>query len=162
MLYTGLCHKATKIKQGEGGDSPHLLCPNGARSGVLCPVLGSQVQKDRELLERVQWWATDMNRAWSIALLRKGWDRGLFSLEEREGILSVLINVLSVGSQMAPFGGAQWRNKGQWAQTGTQEVLYEHEFIWTENWNRLWTDVVESPALEIFKAHLGTFLCNLL
>ena len=31
----------------------------------------------------------------------------------------------------------------------------------TEQWSRLPRDVGESP-LEIFKTHLGTFLCNLL
>lgn len=40
------------------------------KSGAPCPVLGSQVQKDRELLERMM--AIKMDRAWSISLLGKG------------------------------------------------------------------------------------------
>ena len=32
----------------------------------------------------------------------------------------------------------------------------------TGHWNRLHTDVLEAPSLEIFKTHLGAFLCNLL
>ncbi|KFQ10510.1 hypothetical protein N330_13582, partial [Leptosomus discolor] len=31
-----------------------------------------------------------------------------------------------------------------------------------EHWNRLPREVVASPPLEIFKAHLDTFLCDLL
>ena len=31
----------------------------------------------------------------------------------------------------------------------------------TEHWNRLPGEVVESPPMEIFKTHLGTYLCNL-
>ena len=35
--------------------------------------------------------------------------------------------------------------------------------VWvTEPWNRLPSEVVESPSPEIFKTHLDTFLLNLL
>ena len=32
----------------------------------------------------------------------------------------------------------------------------------TEHWNRLPREVVDSPSLELFRAHLNTFQCNLL
>ena len=32
----------------------------------------------------------------------------------------------------------------------------------TEHWNRLPRGVVDSPSLEIFKAHQDTYLCSLL
>ena len=34
---------------------------------------------------------------------------------------------MSRGWGQAVFSGAQQQDKGQWAQTGTQEVSYEHE-----------------------------------
>jgi len=51
------------------------------------------------------------------------------------------------------------------ARTGTQEVPYEHEekllaLRVTEHCNKLPKEVMESPSLKIFKAHLDTFLCN--
>jgi len=39
---------------GRGRRSPPLFCPAEATSGLLCSALGSSVQKNRELLERVQ------------------------------------------------------------------------------------------------------------
>ena len=47
--------------EGQQGDSPSLLCPGKALSGVLCAVLGSSVQ-DREFLKRVQQRVTKMVR----------------------------------------------------------------------------------------------------
>ena len=32
----------------------------------------------------------------------------------------------------------------------------------TEHWNRLPREVVESPSMEILKAHLDTYMCDLL
>lgn len=40
--------------QAKGSDPAPLLSPGIATSEVLCPVLGSQCKKDKELQERVQ------------------------------------------------------------------------------------------------------------
>ena len=41
-------------QQAQGVDCLSLLCPHEAPSAVVCPGLGPQYMKDRELLERVQ------------------------------------------------------------------------------------------------------------
>jgi len=38
----------TQGQQSEGGESPPLLCPGEAKSGVLCPVWGSSIQKRQD------------------------------------------------------------------------------------------------------------------
>ena len=58
--------------------------------------------------------------------------------------------------------GAQGQDKRQWAQTETQEVLFEHQETLfftvrvTEHWHKLPREVAESPSLEIFKSHLDS------
>jgi len=38
-------HSKEHGQQAEGGDPPPLLCPGDASSRVLCPILGSPVQR---------------------------------------------------------------------------------------------------------------------
>jgi len=47
-------------QQAQGVDCLSLLCPRGAPSAVVCPGLGPEYVKDREVLERVQSRATKM------------------------------------------------------------------------------------------------------
>jgi len=42
------------FSKGQGGDRTPLLCPGGATSEVLCPLLGLSIEERQELLERVQ------------------------------------------------------------------------------------------------------------
>lgn len=52
---------------------------------------------------------------------------------------------------------------GQWAETATQEALYEHEDLYCEGGralNRLPREVMESPGAT--QTHLDALLCNLL
>ena len=55
-------HLKKHSQQVKGGDPSPLLCPGKATSGVLFPILGTQLKKARELLERVPWRATKMMR----------------------------------------------------------------------------------------------------
>lgn len=41
--------------------------PGAATSRVLCRFWASQFEKDRDILERVQWRATEMMKVWSIS-----------------------------------------------------------------------------------------------
>ena len=63
--------------------------------------------------------------------------------------------------------GAQWQDKGQWAQTEAQEVPSEHEeeLLPSEGDGALAQaarEAVESPSLEIFQTRLDKVLCSLL
>ena len=71
---------------------------------------------------------------------------------------------MSGGWGQALFSGAQWQDKGQWAQTEAKEVPseYEEELLLFEGDGALEQEVMESPTLEIFKARLHEVLCSLL
>ena len=100
-------------------------------------------------------------------------DLGLFSLEKRR-LRNDLINVykyLKCGSQrdMANLFPAVC---GDGTRGNNHELEYrkfctnmQRNFFTVrvaENWNRLPTEVMDSPSLEIFKTHLDTHLCSLL
>lgn len=70
------------------------------------------------------------------------------------------------GRCQALFSGAQWQDKGQWAQTEHRKLninMRKRFFTLkvTQHWNKLSRVTVES-FLEMFKTCLEVFLCNLL
>ena len=100
-------------------------------------------------------------------------DLGLFSLGKRRlrGDLLNVYNYLKSGSQ---GDTANLFSAACGARTkGNSHELKHRKFctnMWrkfftvrvTEHWNRLPRGVVDSSSLEIFKAHLDTYLCSLL
>ena len=71
----------------QGGDRTPLLCPGGATSEVLCPLLGPSIKERRELLERVQRRAPKMIKDLEHLLYEEGLGHlELFSLEKTERI----------------------------------------------------------------------------
>ena len=74
---------------------------------------------------------------------------------------------MSGGWGQTIFSGAQKQDKGQWAQTGGQEVPSEHEeaLLHSEGDGALEQvpkEAMDSPSLEIFKTRLDKVLCSLL
>lgn len=52
------------------------------------------------------------------------------------------------------LSGAQWQDENLWAQTEIQEISFKHEkklFLVIKYWNRLLTEAVEAPCIEILK-----------
>lgn len=77
-------HSKQHGQQVEGGDPSPLLCPGKATSGVLFPILGTQLKKARELLERVPWRATKMMRGLEYLQYKERLrGLGLLKLEKR-------------------------------------------------------------------------------
>lgn len=109
------------------------LSTSEATPGGLGPgwVLGTSVQQRLENNGEcsqgpLRWW-----RDWTTSYARKGKRAGTVQQrrEGLEGILSLNINTWREGvkKSQAPFRGAQWQNKGQWAQTEIQEFPSEHQ-----------------------------------
>lgn len=108
------------------------------------------------------WWRRD----WSTSSVRKGWERWDCSAWKWEGLgeshqcLYILERKVQRGQSLALFS-AQWRGKRQWAHSGMQEVLSEHQkalyYGVMEHWHRLPTKIVE-----IFRRCLGMVLGYLL
>ena len=76
------------------------------------------------------WWL----EARSSSIMRKGWDTWDCTAWRRENwgwgfyqCLQISKGWVSSGWGQSIFGDAQWQDKGQWAQNGTQEVPQKHE-----------------------------------
>lgn len=73
---------------------------------------------------------------------------------------------VSEGEPGSRLGGAQECDRRQWAGTDAQEILPEHgeELVplVTGHWDRLYSEPVESPSLEILRNHLDVILCRVL
>uniref|UniRef100_A0A8C3C0J2 Reverse transcriptase domain-containing protein n=1 Tax=Cairina moschata TaxID=8855 RepID=A0A8C3C0J2_CAIMO len=133
-----------------------------------------QYKKVRDLLERVQRRATKMIQGLEhLPYEERLRDLGLFSLEKRR-LRGDLINVykyLRGGGQkdlanlFSVVCSDRTRSNGHKMEHRKFHANMRKNFFMvtvTEHWNRLPSEVVESPSLEIFKAHLDAFLGSLL
>ncbi|GAB0204909.1 hypothetical protein GRJ2_002956500 [Grus japonensis] len=171
MVSWGALRRVWPAGRGRLSSPSALLCPALVRPhlGFCVQFWAPQFKKDRELLERVQWRATQMIRGLEhLSYEERLREVDQFSPDERR-LRGDLINTYKHLK-----GGCQDHGPDsfQWCPATGQGYKLEHRkfhlnmrknfFTVTKHWARLHREVVESPSLEMFKTRLDEILCNLL